>query len=228
MRREMKKRMTAGIMGAAVLVLASAGASSASAAEASAPAVPTAAEPAVGPAASLSAEDTALLETLLSATDSSSGVFDAERALAAGASPSDVADYATAYQAAGKSVEGIPVSVKAQTSEAGERVAAAASRCTGDRGYTGFWGWGWQWALNSCDTDLLSAALVAGGGGVAAVGGIISAAGVTAPAGAVTAAAGGLVAAGGPIIQVCKAASYEKQAIYLNAFVSGNVGCWGQ
>jgi hypothetical protein len=57
---------------------------------------------------------------------------------------------------------------------------------------------------------------------------VIAASGVGAPEGAVAAAAGGLVAAGGPIIQVCKAASYEKQAIYLNAYVSGAVGCWGQ
>jgi hypothetical protein len=155
-------RRTAALAAAVVFVFC--GAAPASVAGGAGSAIPTEAIPAVGPAASPSPEDTAVLETLVSATNPSSGVFDADKALAEGVSPSDVADYATAFEAAGKTVSGIPGSVKAQTSEAGDRVAAAASRCTGDRGYTGFWGWGWQWALNSCDTDLLTAALVAGGG----------------------------------------------------------------
>ncbi|MGN7187735.1 hypothetical protein [Microbacterium enclense] len=200
--------------------------SAAHAAETTTP--PSASAPATGPEASLSAADQAELETLLAATDSATGTFDAAKALGAGASEQAVADYAASYEAAGQNVTGLVETVRAQTSEAGERVAAAASSCTGDRGYTGFYGWGWQWALNSCDTDLLMAALAGGGGAVAAVGGVISAAGVTAPAGAVTAAAGGLVAAGAGIVSICKAASYEKKAIYLNAFVTGSVGCWGQ
>lgn len=200
--------------------------SAAQASETTAP--PSASAPATGPEASLSAADQAELETLLAATDSATGTFDATKALGAGASEQAVADFATSYEAAGQHVTGLDEPLRAQTSEAGERVAAAASSCTGDRGYTGFYGWGWQWALNSCDTDLLMAALAGGGGAVAAVGGIISAAGVTAPAGAVTAAAGGLVAAGAGVVGICKAASYEKKAIYLNAFVTGSVGCWGQ
>ncbi|PPG20751.1 hypothetical protein C5D16_09685 [Rathayibacter toxicus] len=51
---------------------------------------------------------------------------------------------------------------------------------------------------------------------------------LTAPAGAITAAAGGVAEAGAGIVGICKAASYDAKAIYLNAFVTGGVCCWGQ
>ena len=149
-------------------------------------------------------------------------------ALATGASESDVADYAAAYQASGREVSNLSIRVQNQITDTGERVAAAAAACTGSRGYTGFYGWGWQYSLNSCDTDLLIAALFGGGSAVAAVGGVISAAGVTAPVGAITAAVGALIAAGAGPVSICKAASYTKKAIFLNVFVIGTVGCWGQ
>lgn len=192
------------------------------------PVSPSATTPVMGPEAALSAQEQRELQSLLSATDPSRGTFDVTKARDLGASEQAIADFATSYQAAGRSVLGLTVTTQIQRSDVGERVAAAAASCTGTRGYTGFYGWGWQWALNSCDTDLLMAALAGVGGGTAAVGGIISAAGVTAPAGAVTAAVGGLIAAGAGVIGICKAASYEAKAIYLNAYVIGSVGCWGQ
>lgn len=135
---------------------------------------------------------------------------------------------ASSYEAAGASIVSLDDGTAGEATAASQRVMAAAAACTGDRGYTGFWGWGWQWALNSCDTNLLMAAYVAGGSVTSAVGGVIAATGVGAPAGAITIAAGGLVAAGAPVVAVCQAASYEKNAIYLNAFVTGGIGCWAQ
>jgi len=225
-RRQRPSGLAGTVTALAVVVGVTLAPSAAQAVETSDP--PSASAPAVGSAASLPAADQVELEQLLAATDGATGTFDATKALGTGANEQAVADYATSYRAAGQNVIGLPEPVREQASEAGGRVAAAASSCTGNRGYTGFYGWGWQWALNSCDTDLLMAAVAGGGGAVAAVGGIISAAGVTAPAGAITAAAGGLVAAGAGIVGICKAASYEKKAIYLNAYLSGSVGCWGQ
>lgn len=213
------------LTGAALALTATLGAAPATAAGAAE--VPAPDDMTTGPAAELNAADKAELEALIAATDQEAGVFDASVALGAGVDASAVADFATSYEAAGLSVINLDSEIAAEPSAAGLRVAAAAA-CTGDRGYTGFWGWGWQWALNSCDTNLLMAALAGGGGGIAAVGGVLTAAGVTAPAGAVTAAAGGLVAAGAGIVGICKAASYEKSAVYINAYVSGSVGCWGQ
>ncbi|KIC60037.1 hypothetical protein RM52_01095 [Microbacterium hominis] len=92
-----------------------------------------------------------------SATDTATGVFDAEAALAAGVSDSDVADDAATYTAAGNDVVGMTSSVDAQTTPQARTVAAGAG-----------------------------------------------------------------------IIAICKAASREKQAIYLNVYVTGGVGCWGQ
>lgn len=189
---------------------------------------PTAEAPLTGPVGTLTAAQTTELEILLASTDASTGVFNADQALFAGASAAAVADFAVAYQAGGLKASNVDPGLQAQATASGERVAAAAASCAGARGYTGFYGWGWQWALNSCDTDLLMAALAGGGGSVAAIGGIISAAGVTAPVGAITAAVGGLVAAGAGVVGICKAASYDTKSIYLNAFVVGGVGCWGQ
>lgn len=200
----------------------------ATAAEEEAP-VATEANPANGPEAQLSAADAALLTQLEAATNTSTGTFDAQAALAAGADPSAVADFAATYSSAGRSVVHLDAGTANLVSPAATDIVAAAATCSGARGYTGFWGWGWQTALDSCDTDLLMTSIAGGGGGIAAVGGVIAAAtGPGAPAGGIVAAAGGLVAAGAGIIAICKAASREKQAIYLNVYVTGSVGCWGQ
>jgi hypothetical protein len=223
-----KKRITAGLAGMALALTATLVAAPAQAAEPPAEqAPPTAAAPLLGPVGTLTAAQSTEFEILLASTDATTGVFNAEQALAAGAPAPAVADYAAAFQASGQGVANVTPGLQAQATESGAQVAAAAS-CAGARGYTGFYGWGWQWALNSCDTDLLIAALAGGGGSIAAVGGLISAAGVTAPAGAVTAAAGGLVVAGAGVVGICKAASYDTKSIYLNSFVAGGIGCWGQ
>lgn len=114
---------------------------------------PSAQHPLDGPVSQLSAAEERALSRLESATDTATGVFDAEAALAAGVSASDVADYAATYTAAGNDVVGMTSSVDAQTTPQARTVAAAAATCSGARGYTGFWGWGWQTALDSCDTD---------------------------------------------------------------------------
>ena len=184
--------------------------------------------PAPGSQSPLPAAEQEMLEKLVAATDLDNQVFDAAAALDSGVGDSAVADYAAAYQTQG-SVVNLPAVTQAEASEAGLSIAAAASSCTGARGYTGFWGWGWQTALNSCDTDLLMAAIAGTGGVTAGVGGVIAAAtGPGAPVGGIVAAAGGLIAAGSGIILICKNASYDYKAIYLNVFVTGGVGCWGQ
>ena len=208
MKRNSYDRLTTGMIGAALICTTAFVATPAVAAEMSpTEATPTAESPLLGPEATLSPADKAQLEVLLNATNLEVGVFDAAQAVTAGASLVAVADYAATYEASGAVVANSTPNLLSSTSAVGERLAAAALSCTGARGYTGFYGWGWQWALNSCDTDLLMAALAGGGGATAAVGGVISAAGV---------------------VGICKAASYEAKAIYPNAFVTGGVGCWGQ
>lgn len=185
----------------------------------------TAAEPSAPVSHStMSPEQTASLEALLSANDSSTRTFTVAHATTAGAAPQDVADFSAMLKLSGWTVVGETV---AAPSIAAAEVVTTFASCTGNRGYTGFYGWGWQWALNSCDTDLLIQALLAGGGGTAAVGGVLTAVGI-APAGGITAAVGALIAAGAGPIQVCKTASYGAHAIYLNVFATGSIGCWGQ
>ena len=228
MRNVLRKKLAVTITGLALVVSAGLAGSPASASEPEASSPPSADAPLLGPESSLTADQRVELEALVAATDPATAVFDADEALGAGVSDTAVADFAAAYQARGLGVSNLSPEVQGKTTAAGELIAASASSCTGARGYTGFYGWGWQFALNSCDTDLLIAALAGGGGATAAVGGVISAAGVTAPAGAVTAAVGGLIVAGAGVVGICKAASYDAKAIYLNAFVIGNIGCWGQ
>ena len=201
-------QLSAGIVGAALLMATVFVASRASAVEvAPIEASPSAESPMLGPEATLSPADTAPLEILLDATDCEAGVFDAEQAVAAGASSSAVADFAATYRASGEVATNLTPNLLSSTSATGERIAAAASSCTSARGTTGFFGWGWQWALNSCDTDLLIAALAGGGGAATAGGGIVSAAGVTAPAGGNHSSGRGLVAAGAGVVGIGKAAS---------------------
>lgn len=92
----------------------------------------------MGPPAELSAEDEALLRQLEQAIDTAAGAFDADAALAAGADPVVVADFAAAYEAAGRDVVNIQPATESLVTEAGTEVVAAAASCTGARGYTGF------------------------------------------------------------------------------------------
>jgi len=171
---------------------------------------------------SLSSEQKDAIYLLTSATDREARTFDSDEAVAAGVDEQAVAEYAAAFQ----NTAGLPSEGQDSRVMPGSTTTVAA--CTGKRGYTGFYGWGWQTALNSCETNLLIGAMGAGGGGAYAISGVLVAAGVPAPAAAVTAAVGGLITAGVGVVSVCKAASYTKNAIYLDAFVTGGVGCWGQ
>jgi len=87
----------------------------------------------------LPAAEQEMHEKLVAATDLDNQVFDAAAALDSGVSDSAVADYAAAYQSQG-SVVNLPAATQTEASEAGLSIAAAASSCTGARGYTGFWG----------------------------------------------------------------------------------------
>lgn len=196
-------------------------------ASAASPPPPTSPETAiVSTGFALTAGQEAELNALDAATSHALETFDPAAAAAAGASEAGIADYAYVLNSQGWTVvnEEFPT---ARASTVAIETAAAAAACTGRSGYTGFYGAFWQWALNSCQTDTLIAAVAAGGGGTAAIGGLLTALGV-APAGAITAAVGGLVVAGSGFLTVCKTASYGVHAIYLNAYVTGGVGCWGQ
>lgn len=223
---KMKMRLIAGVAGMAIVIAGTALAGPAHAGQA--PSASPGATAITGTGSDLSLSEKLDLEKLLAATDQPAGIFDAAKAVASGVGPGPVADFAASYEAAGKRVSGLSSEVKAQISEVGDRIIHTLRSCTGKSGYTGFWGWGWQVALNSCDTDLLIAAMLSGGGGAGAIAGILAATGVGLPVAAITAAVGGLIAAEAGIVQVCKAASYDDEAIYLNAFVTGGVGCWGQ
>lgn len=185
--------------------------------------------------AKLSEAQSAELESLVGASDFANSTFDSDAALMSGVAETAVADYALVLEADGWTVNGAnTISLRAEASPSGTEVAAAAAACTGKRGYTGFYGAFWQFALNSCDTETLIASVAAAGGSTAAIGAAIAAvgalpsSGLSVPAGAITAAVGGLIAAGAGPLTVCKTASYGVHAIYLNAFVTGGIGCWGQ
>lgn len=185
--------------------------------------------------AQLSDAQSAELESLVGASDFATSTFDADAALTSGVDETAVADYALVLEADGWTVIGASTpNLRAEASPMATEVAAAAAACTGKRGYTGFHGVFWQFALNSCDTDLLIASVAAAGSSTAAIGGVIAAvgalpsSGLSVPAGAITAAVGGLIAAGAGPLTVCKTASHGVHAIYLNAFVTGGIGCWGQ
>lgn len=223
MKTKPKNRLVACMMGGVLLLASTLMAAPAHASEAP--------QPDTAPVTSevqLSAEQKADLQSLLAGIESTSGVFHADRALAAGVSESDVADFAASFEASGGTVSDLPSTTKSEISAQGKQIAMAAASCKGSRGYTGFYGWGWQFALNSCDTDLLIAAVGGAGTSYAALGGLIAVGGVTAPAGAVTIAVGGIIAAGAVPLSICKAASYGKKAIFLNAYIGGGIGCWGQ
>lgn len=178
----------------------------------------------------LSDEQAAELELLYGATDPAARAFDADLAVASGASPEGTADYAAVLTAEGWDVRGETVDPSAGARE----VAGVAAACTGVSGYTGYYGWGWQWGLNSCQTDTLIAAVFQGAGGAAAIGGVFAAIGlipaaapVGIPAAVISGAVGGVIAFGGLSLTTCKTASYGVHAIYLNLYYA-SVGCWGQ
>lgn len=208
-------------------VLAAGFAVPAQAAEATPP--PTSPDTAIVSTASvLTAAQEAELNALDSATDHTTLTFDPVAASAVGASAEGIADYALVLQSRGWTTLSQD-SVTASASDVATAIVSARAKCTGKRGYTGFHGAFWQWALNSCDTNLLITSVVAGGGGggVAAIGALLASLGI-APAGAITAAVGGVIAAGAGPLKICQAASYGANAIYMNTFVTGGVGCWGQ
>ncbi|WP_431030940.1 hypothetical protein [Plantibacter sp. RU18] len=173
----------------------------------------------------LSVQQEAELSAVFVGVSDNSTVFDIEAAQAAGASPESIADFATIVGGAGWTVENGATTVEA--SDLAVEIAAEVRACTGATGYTGFHGAFWQWGLDSCLTDSLIAAVASGAGSGVAIGGVLAAAGL-APAAALSAAIGALTGMSAGFLKVCQTASYGAHAIYLNAYVTGNVGCWGQ
>lgn len=174
----------------------------------------------------LTAAQESELNALVNSTNFAARTFDPSSAVGAGASTVGTADYASLLAARGWTVVGNDAALILPSSGA-QPMLTVGAQCTGTSGYTGFFGAFWQWALNSCDTATLIAAVAAGGGSTAGIGGLLAALGVV-PAGGITAAVGGLIAAGAGVLTVCQTASYGMHAIYLNAYVIGGVGCWGQ
>ncbi|WOF23632.1 hypothetical protein N8K70_02830 [Microbacterium betulae] len=174
----------------------------------------------------LTAEQAAELDALESATDFGAKTFDIGAAEDTGASAQGIADFAHVLETQGWTTIGGGLTVSPSTATA-QIIATAAAACTGKSGYTGFYGAFWQWALNSCQTDTLIAGVAAGAAGAGAVAAVFAAVGV-APAAGVSTAIGALVGANAAFLTVCKTASYGVHAIYLNAYVTGGVGCWGQ
>lgn len=218
-RKTHRKTILAAATAVAVMLATFVGAPAATAAPApdSPPAVPE-------QQVTLSPAEAAELEGLLSASDFAAKSFDPTAAVAAGVEATAIADYATVVAAGGWTISS-PASLTAQASESAQLAAVGVAACTGRSGYTGFYGAFWQIALNSCQTESLILAIRGVGGGAAAIGGLLAAIGF--PGGAIAAAVGVLIVANPWPLDVCKAAS-GKHAIYINIFVVGGVGCWGQ
>lgn len=176
---------------------------------------------------SSASHDEWVIEQLIQSADRETNVFSADRALRVGVDAQTVADFSGVVEAMGWMVDG-EVGDERLLSESASVVAAKAAACTGQRGYTGFWGYMWQWAFNSCDTELIQSALLAGGAVVGTIAGIFAAVPGAAPAAAVTAAVAGVIAVGAPVLEVCQKASYNYNAVYFNLMVYGSAGCWAQ
>lgn len=221
---------TAGI--AAVLILGSANTASATSVFASPQthadviAAPTSPETQlVEEGSELTPEERAQLDAVMSGLDDTEQVFDARAAESAGASAESIADFAQILSGGGWTIAN--GESLAEPSALAVDVSNEVRACTGYSGYKGFFGGFWQWGLNSCLTDSLIATVAGGGGSAVAIGGVLAAAGI-APGAAITAAAGALAGMSAGFLGICKTASYGVHAIYLNAYVTGNVGCWGQ
>lgn len=179
----------------------------------------------VGEAGALTPEQDRDLTALVGALSEADRSFDVDQAVSAGASAQSAADFTHILSASGWTIDG--ETPHESVSDIAVQVALSSTACTGKTGYIGFFGAFWQSALNSCLTDTVKAGIAAGGAGAGAIAAALAAGGVL-PAAAIAGAVGAFLAAGVAVVHLCQTASYGVHAIYVNFFVTGNLGCWGQ